>query len=140
MTEANIIDLIITFAFGLSCFYAGYKYHEFVIIQEMLELSRRILRKMGKIQDDGTEVVNKSASEMHPLKHEEHNGVHFFYYEADDGFACQGKTLDEAAEKFNEITKGEGIGFFEITQGNLKGEYAFVEGKACEAAIGQVKL
>ena len=112
-----------------------------MMIQEMVEMSKRILAKIGNFQDtDDAEFIHKAASDMHPLKHEEHNGVHFFYYEVDDGFACQGNTLAEAAKKFKEVTKGEGIGFFSIESGDNKGEYAFVDGEVCDAAIQKMVL
>lgn len=55
---------------------------------------------------------NLSIKEMHKLKHEVVNDIHYFYLEENNGFVCQGNTLAEAAQNYT-LSKGKDtLGWF----------------------------
>jgi hypothetical protein len=104
------------------------------------EMASFIMKMVSKLQlQEGVDIDSEAANmtgKMRQLRHEELDGVHYFYYEDDNGFACQGKTLEEAAQHFKASTKGEIMAFFKMS--NRDEEYVFIDGDVHHASIKQV--
>ena len=135
----DVTELLLDFILGLICFYAGYRYHEFIMTLRV----HRVINSLADRLTEGPSARNEDTGEqlecpMYELKHEYENGVHYFYFKDDDAFAGQGRTLEEAAQHFKDITRGEGSGFFRMSTSNE--EYAFVAGEVHDASIRKIRL
>lgn len=123
--------IIIGFVVAAVSFYIGYKYHEAMMLNQLIKaIVKGKAREMAEMDDD---IIEKDDSSLKHLVYEEHNGVHLFYYEGDNNFACQGNTLDEAAENFQKNNKSGVIGLFTLpSDGDT---YVFMNGKFLEAEM-----
>ena len=128
------IEFLITLAFtifnAVVWFIAGYVYRNIQLTREI----RRMLENVGGLKikfvdENGQEVTKNSMSEIKPvltLKHEIHDGCHYFFHE-DDTFACQGVTLEAAAQHYLESSKDQTVA--EFVHAESKRTYYFVKGQ-----------
>jgi hypothetical protein len=129
---------IITIAMWIvAVFYAGVIYREWLLMRDI----KRVLGNLNNIQlkaiEDRFQDIERKIGSVKPvstLKHEVINDCHYFYYE-DDSFACQGLTLEEAAEKFKSATNNERVAEFIDTRDQKT--YYFVEGRVHGAEAAQ---
>jgi|LakMenEpi03Aug12_release.lakeMendotaPanAssembly.Ray.scaffolds.fasta_scaffold236388_3 hypothetical protein len=123
---------IITIAMWIvAVFYAGVIYREWLLMRDI----KRVLGNLHNLKDIQGKIndLENKVSQIKPvstLKHEVINDTHYFFYE-DDSFACQGATLEEAAQVFKTATNNEQVAEFVDTRDQKT--YYFVEGKVHSA-------
>ena len=101
MFDDTTTEFLITLAFAIVhaaiWFMAGYVYRNIQLTREIRQMLENVGGlKIKFVDENGQEITNNAQSEIKPvltLKHEIHDGGHYFFYE-DDTFACQGATLE----------------------------------------------
>ena len=118
-------------------FYAGVAYREWILMRDI----KRVLSNLNNVQlkaiEDRFQDIERKIGSVKPvstLKHEVINNTHYFFYE-DDSFACQGTTIEEAAQVFKTATNNEQVAEFVDTRDQKT--YYFVEGRVHSAEAAQ---
>lgn len=134
MFDDTTTEFLITLAFAIVhaaiWFMAGYVYRNIQLTREI----RRMLENVGGLKikfvdENGQEITSNGQNEIKPvltLKHEIIDGCHYFYYD-DDTFACQGATLEAAAQQYKESNKDQSVA--EFVHAESKQTYYFVKGQ-----------
>lgn len=107
----NIIDIISI----IGAFFLGYMYREFILIKDLMKVSKNLQEKVIQ-RKEAEESMN--IKQMHKLKHEVVNDIHYFYLEETNNFVCQGETLEDAAKHYTLSQGKDTLGWFFHQQTN----------------------
>jgi hypothetical protein len=126
-----MFELIIGIMCPIAVFIAGYIYRDILLFRDLMDQAKHIDKLL-------TEEIKKKlpnsesiiVRDIRKLKHEMINGIHYFFLEKDDAFACQGKTLTEAAANYALTNGNDILGVFNHLE--LKKNYCFVESQCLE--------
>lgn len=73
------------------------------LIYEIVKLNRKVIYYKGEFKRP----ILSTLQKIPLLKTEHENNNIYLYYEQDDSFACQEKSLEKLAKKFFDVTKQE---------------------------------
>jgi hypothetical protein len=134
MFDDTTIEFLITLAFAIVhaaiWFMAGYVYRNIQLTREIRQVLENLSGlKVKFVDENGQEITSNGQNEIKPvltLKHEIHDGGHYFYYD-DNTFACQGATLEAAAENYQASSRDQTVA--EFVHAESKQTYYFIKGQ-----------
>lgn len=125
-----IFDIILSLL-PIVAFYAGYIYRDILLFRDMNRVAENLDKALTtKIKEATPNHPNVTVKDIRKLKHEIHNGTHYFFIEKDDQFVCQGQSLVEAAKNYTLIVGKDNLGVFKHLEQDK--EYCFVNSECLE--------
>lgn len=131
-----MLDFILQFIAPIIFFAFGYIYREIILVKDMLRITKNLDKKIvQEIKRNMVKEGDVTIKKIKKLKHEIIDGIHYFYAEKDNSFACQGITLDVAAENYSVVNGKDTLGYFQHPE--LQKEYCFINGQCVEVVDEQ---
>lgn len=129
-----MLEIIFDILIGLLpivAFFSGYVYRDVLLFKDMKRVSENLDKALSdKIKEAAPNHPNVTVKDIRKLKHEIHNGVHYFFVDKDDQFVCQGQSLVEAAKNYTIVSGKDNLGVFNHLEQNK--EYCFVNSECLE--------
>lgn len=126
-----MFETIIFIIGPIVAFFAGYIYRETLLLKDLVNVSNKLNQEISK--EIKKSVPNNSdlvVKDIKHLKHEIIDDIHYFFVEKDNTFACQGKTLTEAAINYTFAQGKDILGHF--THFDQNKNYCFVNNQCLE--------